>query len=390
MRKFLLVMTLALVPGFSLPATAKFPDLVVTDYGAQGDGKADDSQAFATVIQVASQQAASGYPGNIRIPAGHYLLKSKTLPVMSRGLTFVGDGPHQTYIILDPAYSGDVFSWSEAWMGSAYNGPTTLNSALDKAGPSVKGLTIIGDLSSTNRQNAFMFYDREDLVEVSDVDVLFVPGTCLGIGGITLHDQVDYVRESVFSNIHCWNTGLPGVPAVKIGSKTNAQTDATNQIKFYNLNVFGSADVGIAITAESQYATTRTIEFHGVRSEYSGGDDVQVGSATDAGRVAFINFYGLKVTSPGQSNAGHFGLNIDTAGLQSYAINVQGAAIGPCSGNIACLGVNIGNVREAYIQLVDISTNGANITYTGKAGAPITITGNTTGAGWTTSGSPPP
>ena len=70
----------------------------VTDFGAVGDGVADDYPAFAAAV------AAAVEPGAIRVPAGTYLLGSGL--VIDKGVVLCGEGPASSRLVLDADAAG--------------------------------------------------------------------------------------------------------------------------------------------------------------------------------------------------------------------------------------------------------------------------------------------
>jgi hypothetical protein len=351
----------------------------VKDYGAVGNGIADDSAAFVAAINQENAYSAAGTPAIIYVPGGTYLLSANTLPTMTRGGAIVGDGQHKTYIMVGTSYSGDVFSWSLSWMAADYGG-STLVPANDKAGPILKNLSIVGNTSATNVQNAIEFYDEDDFVNIENVDVYFMHGQCLGMGA-TKSAASAYVRESYFANLQCWDTGTASLPAISVSSTTNNGSDASNELKFYRIQIFRSAGVGLSITNPNNFSATRLIEFFGLRVENSGADNIQVGSQADAGQINDIYFYGVESLSPGAANSGFYALNLDTTGQQEYSINVYGATLGPC-GSGTCNGLNIGNIRLSSLQILNIGATGTSVNYTANAGTSIVLNGNGAEQGW--------
>lgn len=78
---------LAALLAASVPAGARTFD--VTQFGAKGDGRADDGAAVAKAI------AAAGEGGTVYLPAGRY----KANVVLPSGVTLAGDGPGATFIV---------------------------------------------------------------------------------------------------------------------------------------------------------------------------------------------------------------------------------------------------------------------------------------------------
>lgn len=76
-------------PKANIPATG---DLFVTDFGAHGDGVADDTAAFEHAITAAERSGQ-----RLRIPAGRYRI-ARTLEI-NRGITIEGDGVEFSIIL---------------------------------------------------------------------------------------------------------------------------------------------------------------------------------------------------------------------------------------------------------------------------------------------------
>lgn len=68
------------------------PDMLVTQFGARGDGSADDTLAFERAISAATEKGR-----RLRIPAGRYLI-TRTLTI-TRGLRIEGDGVERTILL---------------------------------------------------------------------------------------------------------------------------------------------------------------------------------------------------------------------------------------------------------------------------------------------------
>lgn len=360
---------------------ARFAEVVnVKDFGATGDGTTDDSAAFTSAINRSNTLLAAGTPVSISIPAGIYRVVS-ALPQFVRGGCLAGDGTNKTYIKVDTSYSGDVFSWSEAWYSAQYF-TTTIDAANAKASACVTGLTVFGTNASGNTQNAFRFYDRNDGVLFRDVDVWHLNGNCLSIGRVSATPQ-GYMRESNFWGLRCFSTGTASLPAVEISSTTASGSDATNELKFFALDVFDSGGVGLSISNPNNFSATRLIDFHSLRVEQSQDDNIRVGSASDAGQVHTVRFYGLQSITPGDTNADKYGLWIDTTGIQLYDIMVAGGELGPCEAATSCRGLYLNNTRLTKIQLGNISSTGTDVTIGASYGWSNVIDGANEEQNWT-------
>lgn len=342
----------------------------VKDWGAKGDCVTDDSAAIAAAMSAANA-VPKGLIPTVYFPAACYVLGSgSSLPLMTHPVHMSGDGTHKTYLSISTSYVGDVFSFSEIWQGSSYvNGmlPTA-----DNAGITVTGISVFGNKTSTNVNNAIAFYDRDNFAVVRDFEAFYLNGSCIFTG----HNKTQtrsYVRESLFYNVRCNNTGTAGTAAVDISSTTVSGDDATDELQFFGLNVFQSAGVGIAIRNPNNFNATRDIKFFGPRVEFSAGDNIQIGSSGDAGQVQGIRMYDVESHTPGQTNDGAYGINIDTTGPTIYDVLIQGGEITPCWLSAQCKGIHIGNVRLSKIALDNISVAGTAVTYETTTGANVTL-----------------
>lgn len=357
--------------------------LNVRRFGAVGNGVTDDAAAFAAAIRQVNIQLAAGTPTTLYIPAGVYLINATTpLPTFSRGGSLIGDGPHKSYIELGSSYSGDLFSWSEAWALNAYNG-TSLNPGSDQTGPTIQGLSILGARGSTNQQNAFVFYDRDDFITMREVHVYFLNGRGLYMGIAKNVPGHAYVRESKFTDLLFWQCGTATAPAVEINSIGPAGEDATNELSFYGIDVIGPTGQGLVIRNANPSIPVRLIRFFGLRAEGGGanaGDLVVIGDPTLTGSVNNVQIYGFESNN---AASGHAALRFTAASPagQPYNILVEGT-IPTSNGD----GVDIDAGRQIRLLLSDIHAPSGTAVTVGPAtlvGPNIEVNGDGAETGWT-------
>lgn len=339
--------------------------LNVRDFGAVGDGTTDDSAAFAAAINKAnSLWSTSKIRLPIVVPSGNYRLMATTLPTFTFGGAIFGFGPRRTFITVDKTYpSAPVFSWSEAWTFTNFTS-NTLTTSADVCGPELIGLTIVGDRSSTNTQHGVVLYDRNDHVIMRDVEVTYLNGRALWIGS-KLNQTEAYTRESSFTNFKVEYCGTSTIAAVEISSFTESGSDATNELDFYRLSIFGSAQAGLVLSNPNDFSSTRNIRFFGCRVESSGGDGVSIGLATDQGQVAIIGFHDLEVIS-----SSSVGLRITTGNtsLPPYEVSVIRGSF--TNGNGKSVQIDVGMAIDLKLDAVD-----AGIVLGTNAGSDIHIDG---------------
>ena len=296
---------------------------------AVGDGRHDDGGALRICLERLQSHMDQGHPAVLRIPAGIYRIGQAAgrLPTLTGSAAIIGDGPHQSHMVLDRSFVGDLFSWSKSWSGRNI-GPPSYNVSMDKTGAEIIGLQVTGDIEAPEEQRAFVFYDRNDSIIMRDIEVDYLNGSCLSIGRKKFLPEA-YLRESAFYNIKCFNTGTLNQPAVDIQSTTEMNSDATNELDFFKLAVYGSPGTGVSVRNPFNASATRKIRFFGLRVEDSGHDCLSIGMNGDKGVVAELSIYDFTAI-----NCKEAGLHISRFpfGSQPYQIYIIGGSIGPGSG----------------------------------------------------------
>ncbi len=330
-------------------------------------GKADASQALARAIAAANDKTAKGEPACVYLPAGVYRIASPP-PAFLRAGCVVGDGSSQSIISLDPAFTGDLFSWSEAWI-------------VTTPGPRVVGLKIVGDKNAKPLQNAFVFYDRNDEVFMDDVDVWYLHGRAL-YSGVTRNASQAYMRESHLRSLRFFEDGAPGVPVVEFNSQGSGVTDATNEIRMSQIDIYGSRGPSFVIRSEGT-GTVRTITVDALRIEglEQGGvsaDLLTIGDPIMKGKVNNITLSNLELIDPYE---GYAALRITAApGVAApYQITVQGMIGG---GVPKGQGLRIDAGRSSVFRLSGIYTFDTNV-WIGPHVSGIVLDGGGQEANWT-------
>ncbi|MBG9388180.1 glycosyl hydrolase family 28-related protein [Caenimonas aquaedulcis] len=346
--------------GGGAAASRPLPDPVperinVKEFGAVGDATTDNTSAFDAAVSRANALRAAGTRACIYIPSGNFKIHAAfTQFAPGNPGCIVGEGPHQSKIILDAGFSGTLFSWTEAWYQSNY-GPDTGPSTDDRVGPSVRGIGVQGDKRSPHIQNAFVFYDRNDGVVMEDVAVYFLHGRAWH-AGVTRTMPLAFMRESEFRNLTFWQSGTESLPVMEIDSSGTG--DSSNQLVFYNVNILRSVGKGLFLHNSANTSKgTGNIRFFGLRTE-SGGDDLfTIGSESDRGKAVnnisvygFIGnasakgFHAIRITAPNKS-------------LAPYNILIDGTITSGAGG-----GINIDAARSIQISMRQISTQQTHVT----------------------------
>ena len=359
----------------------RFAEVVnVKDFGAVGDGVTDDSAAISAAVARSNTLFAAGTRSCVYFPAGAYrIVSTLTQFAMNNPGCVFGVADHQTFIIVDASYSGDVFSWSDADQNS-YSSPMT--PAKDTAGPRIKDLTIIGDTSAVSQQNAFMFYDRTDQIHMDNVDVLFLNGYALGMG-FTKNLGGAFVRESWFSNLNFWNCGILAPACLEITAVGTG--DTSNQLVFFGLNVVNPTNAGVLVrNKNSGGKNVGGLFFFRPRVEAGTNDDLfRIGDtgSTYVGGIGEIHMFGALFNGSATGHAA-IGTYSYTSSQAPTGIRVYGA-IPTGSGN----GLNLQSGNNMEFHLTAFTTTQTNVVV-GAApptGTNIVLDGNGNETTWTTS-----
>lgn len=355
----------AAVTACAAPA-ASANDLNLLDFVAEGmtvdrTGATDVSAALTAAVNAANGMTyfASDHapqPACIHVPRGIYRVTQP--PPMFKGAgCVIGDGSAQTIINLTPGFSGDLFSWAEAWIVYGTSGPT------------VRGLRINGDPKARAQQNALMFYDRNDNVDLDDLYIDRLPGRALGIGLLRpAHSPGQaYIRESHFQSLRIFRSGRPEVPAVEVTSQGGGQLDGTNELSASQIDIFGSRGVSLAIHNHSS-GVVRDLKFDSLRIEGSdgagpdatitAGDLLQIGDPSSAGRIGHLSFTNLELIDPPQGYAAVRIASSAAPGQGPGRIYLQGYIGGGLSNGE---GLRVDNGRLIHAIFDQILTKGTNI-----------------------------
>jgi hypothetical protein len=120
------------------------------------------------------------------------------LSTFTAPVSVLGDGHAQSVILVDTAFSGDVFSWSETG-GDEGDGLGASLPPADRARVEIEGVRIVGNRTTTRLQNAFVFYDRADRVLMQNVDVFYMTGSALHSGVTQRTSQASMTRSQFYS-----------------------------------------------------------------------------------------------------------------------------------------------------------------------------------------------
>ena len=346
--------------------------LSILNYAPPGNvvdrsGKADASAALSAAVRAANSFTSRGEPACVYIPPGQYRIATAP-PAFIRAGCVRGDGPTQSTLIIDRAFAGDLFAWSEAW-------------AATTAGPTITGLRILGDAHATATQNALVFYDRNDSVSIENVEIDMLHGRAL-YSGATKNAPQAYMREAHMRALRFFKDGAPGLPVVEFSSAGSGKTDATNEIAISQLDIYGAADRSLVICNNGNGAvrsmTVESLRIEGLESGQSHGDLVTIGDKYMRGRVNNIRMTDVELLD---AAAGYAALRITAppGAAPPYQISVTGAIGG---GVPRGEGIHIEAGRNSIFRLSALHTLDTNVVIGPGVGA-ILLDGGGGEAAWT-------
>ena len=232
------------------PATVPPAWADVRAYGAVGDGKHDDTEAFKRAI-------ASGLPVLVPAPKSEAWVVKQTLVIPSQH-TVAGVGKGQSiikYLGTGPCFTTD---------------PDTKNRTRDVT---IRDLTIIG---TGNTSADGILIVRSSNATLENVQIREIGGTGLIIDGTKSGD----VGQAHYAYVH--NLHVVGANRIGVHLRGKGKDQGTNRHRFFFVRVGGSSDVALDIEERSG-----TNNFFGFSAE-----NVKNGVRI-AGRSNF--FYGLQV-----------------------------------------------------------------------------------------------
>ena len=373
------------------PGVIDLPTALPTGSALDRTGVADTSPSWIAAIDAANRDFAAGRPNCIRVPAGVFRV-DHPLPTFTGPGCIVGEGPVATFVKTAPTLAGPLFSWSDAWVGRdvdvAYPfGGATMGIAAQRAGPTVRSLTIVGDRRS-RPQTALMFYDHEDFASIEDVNVFHMNGSALATG-VVEHARDAYLRESHILNFRVFNSGSATAPAVDFGS-ANARL-GTNDIVMIGIDIYAPYGTGMRIGSGAAGFYGEAIRIEGLEGNPAGvrGDLLQVGdpgaTVATTGEVEGIHLRGLNLIDPYAGSAALHVAGADSDGV--YDLDFEGS-IGGGAPRGRGLQVDVG--RSSSFRFAQIHTDDTNLTIGSAVGPHLVIDGRGNEGTWSTRDDSPP
>lgn len=224
------------------------------------NGVNDDTAA----LQWAIQQAALAVNGAVDLGAGVYRVTQPIGTLITTPISIYGAGAAQCWINIDASMTGDLLSFSNCWygadtivtpggnvQGSVGTATGWPSKASRKHGVTLKGFSVVGTRTTTNTQNGIIFYDRNDAVYISDLDIQFIKGIGLCISGIasnSVNNPATVAREWVIHGLHVrWcgdsTTARPSVMFNSTSRGAESADDACNLCRMDAIKVIFSDGV---------------------------------------------------------------------------------------------------------------------------------------------------
>jgi Chaperone of endosialidase/Domain of unknown function (DUF5011) len=319
----------------------------------------DDTQAWTNAINYEMQLDQSGTPACLYAPGGIYLI-TRSLPTFTTNGCITGAGQNKSYLAPAPSLSGDLLSWSDAWADgiSKFGNPNYVTSQ-EKTGPTIEGIGIAGDLTATNMQNAIAFRDREDNINLNNVEIDNMHGSCMTTG-YTKNTTQSFIRESTIENFRCYNSGTTNNPAVDMLSTGGGITN--NEIEMDNIDIYAPNGPGLAIRGGGGQIRIGNLRIEGQEGDpqLTAGDLLDIGSASYSGIENNITIDNLELVNP---YLGYAALRMaaDTSTDMPYYISVLSGHLTAPSADAFGRGIEIDAGRNSSFKFTQIQSNDYNV-----------------------------
>jgi Pectate lyase superfamily protein len=353
----------------------------VRNYGAKGDATTDDSVAIASAAAAAAVTAANGRPASLYFPSGVYRLVA-ALSTFTAPVSVLGDGHAQSVILVDTAFSGDVFSWSETGGDEGDDLGASLPPA-DRARVKIEGIRIVGNRTTTRLQNAFVFYDHAARVVMQNVDVFYMTGSALH-SGVTQRTSQASMTRSQFYSLRFFNCGSAGIATVDFNS--HGAGDGTSNVSVNALDIFAPFGAGVVIHSDGppvHALSFSKLRIEGLQNGMISSDLLRVGDAALSGSVSDIEFEQTELIDP---YFGFAAIRFAAPSLPSapHEIRYEGFIGGGLPNG---KGVVIDAGRSLLLAFRGIHTTDVNVSVASSAtvGGPIVLNGFGQESTWTRS-----
>ena len=219
------------------------PNISVERFGVIAGADSDPVQNSAAML-TAIQWAISNAPAKLEMNENLYRF-SDVWPVITKAISIEGAGRNQTYIQFENTALGQCVTVRDAGFSNEssflpQNGSKafeSLGSAL--AGFRMRGLTLLGDRSASQKQHGIVFEGNCDFADI-DIDVMYFNGRGTWFGK-EYNGRRGNFRESTTLNVrtrHCGSVdGTSSVRFELADSPSSPSTDSINLIKDIQFDV---------------------------------------------------------------------------------------------------------------------------------------------------------
>ncbi len=360
----------------SLPVS--FNDRTTFGYGP------NDTAAFTAAFSAAAARYAAGNPTCVYAPGDTYMV-DPSIPTQTGFLCLRGDGPQRTRFLMTPNIAGDLISASQLWKGVGPN--ATSSPQADNRWSTLKDFSITGYRNSSTTQNAMIFYDTNDMVDVDNIYVGTVRGRAL-YAGVTKNLAFGYMRESRLNHLKFWQDGDAGLPVFEMN--TAGTDDGSNENTSNDIDIYAPYGAGfVARNTGGSSAGTRQLRLSQLRIEGAeqnpagvADDLMRIGDATNSGSVSNVSCTQCELVSP---YAGFAALRIAGASATTGPINTlfDGYILGGTSNYGK--GIAIDSARGASLHIHTMSSIDFNLAVgtSANVAGPISIDADNNYSSWT-------
>ena len=336
-------------------ATQPYPGSFTVQWGT------DDTASFAAAISAANARMAMSQTPCVYMPTGMYMISAPP-GAFSQGAPgcITGETAQKSVIALTPSFAGDLFAWSEAWIAVTPGGPRATNFR-------VSGLR---NLAFPVQQNALMFYDRNDNVDVENVDIFNLPGQAFRTG-ISKNTAFGFMRESRLKSLRFFSDGAPGLPVMEFNN-VNGGGDATNEVSSDMVDIYGSYGPSLVIRGVAPVQggiAFSYLRIEGIEGGNVAGDLMQIGDPGYNGIVAQVIVKNMVLLDP-YPNYAALRVTAPSATYAPYLIDVDGTIGGGLPNG---QGLVITQGRNSRFRLISDGSIGSNVTMGPNLGGGIEL-----------------
>jgi hypothetical protein len=250
----------------------------------------------------------------------------------------------------------------------------------------VIGLKILGSRAAVPLQNGLVFYDRNDRVFIDNVEIDDLHGRAL-YSGVTKSVSEAYMRESHIRSLRFFKDGAPDVPVIEFNSQGTEKSDATNEIRMSQVDIYGSYGPSFVIRnncrSAIRFITVDALRIEGLQNSAVKADLLTIGDPVMTGNVNNVVLTSIELIDPYKGYAA-IRITAPEVSKAPYQITLQGI-IGGGSPNGQGLRIDAG--RTSTFRFAGIHTFDTNVVI-GRGVSQIVLDGGGQETAWTYSVDP--